>query len=110
VYPAELAPRILLTHALLQEGSDEAAAERALREVVACDPHLAESWRKLAVLLRKQGRLAEAATTCHAGRRQQPDDVGLLRLHGALLQECGDLVTAEKIRRRVAALTGMGHG
>jgi hypothetical protein len=101
---------ILRTHALLQEGGDEAAAERALREVVAADPLQAESWRNLAVLLRKQGRSAEARAACHAGRRHQPDDLALLRLHAALLQECGDRDTAEKINHRVAVLAGMEPG
>jgi tetratricopeptide (TPR) repeat protein len=110
LYPAALGPRILLTHALLQEGGDEAAAERALRELLACDPHQTESWRNLTIPLRKQGRLADAASACHAGRRHQPDDVALLRLHAALLQECGDAATAEQMHRRVEVLAGQGHG
>src|SRR5262249_57808996 len=36
--PEALWPRVILTHALLQEGRDWAAAERALRDVLALDP------------------------------------------------------------------------
>jgi tetratricopeptide (TPR) repeat protein len=101
-HPDALGPRILLTYALLQEGSDPAAAEQALREVVGRDPRQAESWRNLALLLRNQGRRDEAAVACHAGRRHQPDDPQLLRLHGRLLRECGEIVLADRILQRVS--------
>jgi GT2 family glycosyltransferase/tetratricopeptide (TPR) repeat protein len=53
-------PRVLLSHVLLQEGRDWAAAERALRDLLALDPDNAEARHNLAVLLRQQGR-TEAA-------------------------------------------------
>jgi tetratricopeptide (TPR) repeat protein len=49
--PDLLAPRVLLSHALLQEGCDPAAAERALREVLALDPGNREARHNLAILL-----------------------------------------------------------
>jgi tetratricopeptide (TPR) repeat protein len=49
--PRALAPRVLLSHALLQEGRDPAAAEQALREILALDPGHAEARHNLAVLL-----------------------------------------------------------
>jgi hypothetical protein len=49
------------------------------------DPCQAESWRNLAVLLRHQGRWAEAAV-CQSGRRSCPDDPGLFLWHGLLLR------------------------
>jgi tetratricopeptide (TPR) repeat protein len=61
--PDALRPRILLSHALLQEGSDLAGAERTLREIVSRDPTQAEPWRNLALVQRQQGRTREAATT-----------------------------------------------
>jgi tetratricopeptide (TPR) repeat protein len=94
-HPQALAPRILLTHALLQEGTDAAAAEAALRDVLERDPGQAESWRNLAVLLRNQGRLADAAAVCQSARRYRPDDPDLLLMHGMLLAEVGDPAQAE---------------
>jgi GT2 family glycosyltransferase/tetratricopeptide (TPR) repeat protein len=57
-HPEALWPRVILSHALLQEGRDPGAAERALRDVLALDPTHAEARRNLAVLRR---RLAGAA-------------------------------------------------
>ncbi len=54
--PQALWPRVLLTHALLQEGRDWDAAGRALRDVLALDPGHAEARRNLGVLLRQQGQ------------------------------------------------------
>jgi tetratricopeptide (TPR) repeat protein len=93
--PQALPPRVLLTHALLQEGQDWPAAERALRDVLERAPAEAESWRNLAVLLRQQGRPREAEAACRSARVHCPGDAGLLLLHGLLLQELGDLTTAE---------------
>jgi tetratricopeptide (TPR) repeat protein len=49
--PQALPPRVILSHALLQEGRDHAAAERALRDILALDPLHAEARHNLAVLL-----------------------------------------------------------
>jgi len=54
--PHALAPRVVLSHALLQEGRDLAAAERALREVLVLDAGHAEARQNLGVLLRQLGR------------------------------------------------------
>jgi tetratricopeptide (TPR) repeat protein len=99
--PQALPPRILLAHALLQEGRDPAAAERALRDVLAMAPAEAESSRNLAVLLRQQGRTGEAAVACRSGLVHCPGDLGLHLLHGLLLHELGDLTTAETCLVRV---------
>jgi Flp pilus assembly protein TadD len=56
--PQELRPRVVLSHILLQEGRDWAAAEQALREVLVLDPGQVEAQHNLALLLRKQGRAA----------------------------------------------------
>ncbi len=88
--PRVVGPRVLLTHALLQEGADPAAAERALREVLSLDPRLAECWRNLAVLLRQQGRLAEAVAACRSGLGHCPGDAALLLQHGLFLAEAGE--------------------
>jgi tetratricopeptide (TPR) repeat protein len=102
--PEALGPRVLLTHALLQEGHDEVAAEEALRDVVARAPQEAESWRNLALLWRKQGRHAEAATACRSGLAHCPNDAALLLLHGRVLVEMGDLLGAEACLLRVLEL------
>jgi tetratricopeptide (TPR) repeat protein len=53
-FPAALAPRVTLSHALLQEGADLDAAEAALREVLALDPSNAEAKHNLEVLHRQR--------------------------------------------------------
>jgi Flp pilus assembly protein TadD len=53
-HPRALGPRLLLSHALLQEGRDLDAAERALRDVLALDPGHSEARNNLAVLLRQR--------------------------------------------------------
>jgi tetratricopeptide (TPR) repeat protein len=60
-FPQEVEPRLLLSYVLLQEGADWGAAEAALRAVLALDPAHAEARHNLQVLLRQQGRPAEAA-------------------------------------------------
>jgi hypothetical protein len=60
--PQALWPRVILSHILLQEGRDLAAAEQALREVLALDPQHAEARSNLAVLLR-QRQAADAVFT-----------------------------------------------
>jgi tetratricopeptide (TPR) repeat protein len=52
--PRAVWPRVILSHALLQEGRDGAAAEQALRDILALDPRHAEAQRNLAVLRQQQ--------------------------------------------------------
>jgi tetratricopeptide (TPR) repeat protein len=52
-WPQALAPRVILSHVLLQEGRDWAAAEQALRDVLALDPNHAEARHNLALLLQQ---------------------------------------------------------
>jgi glycosyltransferase involved in cell wall biosynthesis/Flp pilus assembly protein TadD len=59
--PNDLVPRVLLSHALLQEGADFDAAEQALRDVLDLCPDHAEATSNLAVLVQQR-----AAT--HAAR------------------------------------------
>ena len=49
-YPGAVWPRVVLTHILLQEGKDWAAAEKALRDVLTLDPEHLEALRNLEVL------------------------------------------------------------
>jgi GT2 family glycosyltransferase/predicted Zn-dependent protease len=60
-HPQALWPRVILSHVLLQEGRDFAAAEKALRDILALDPEHAEARRNLAVLLRNRQREANDA-------------------------------------------------
>jgi tetratricopeptide (TPR) repeat protein len=103
--PNHLPAHILLSHVLLQAG-DETAAEPQLRHIVALDPGQAESWRNLAVLYRRTGRLREAIAAARAGCLHGPHDVALLLLHGVLLQEGGDVLNAETCLLRVLELAG----
>jgi predicted O-linked N-acetylglucosamine transferase (SPINDLY family)/GT2 family glycosyltransferase len=57
-WPQALGPRVFLSYALLQEGGDPAAAERALLAVLDLDPANAEARHNLAVLRQEQGRAA----------------------------------------------------
>jgi GT2 family glycosyltransferase/tetratricopeptide (TPR) repeat protein len=50
--PRQVWARVILSHALLQEGRDWDAAEKALRDVLALDPGNAGARQNLAVLLR----------------------------------------------------------
>jgi len=51
--PSALLPRVVLSHALLQQGRDLKAAEAVLREILAISPGHAEATRNLAVLTRQ---------------------------------------------------------
>jgi tetratricopeptide (TPR) repeat protein len=51
--PRAVYPRQILSHVLLQEGRDWAAAEKALRDVLALDPNHAEAKRNLELLRRQ---------------------------------------------------------
>jgi tetratricopeptide (TPR) repeat protein len=93
--PAWVYPRVILSHVLLQENRDEAAAEQVLREIVEMDPSQAETWRNLAVLYRHRGRLAEAAAVCRSARVHCTRDPDLRLLQGIVLREMGDLIGAE---------------
>ncbi len=60
--PGALMPRVLLCQTLLREGKDWAAAERALRDVLALEPEHLEARHDLELLLQHQRRsLAETA-------------------------------------------------
>lgn len=92
--PHALTAQIVLSHVLLQSG-DESAAEPLLRHIVGRDPRQAESWRNLAVLFHRRGRLREAIAAAQSGRLHCPRDGELLLLHAVLLREGGDGINAE---------------
>jgi tetratricopeptide (TPR) repeat protein len=98
--PHHLTAHVILSHVLLQSG-DEIAAEPQLRRIVEIDPGQAESWRNLAVLYRRNGRLREAIAAAKAGCLHCPHDADLLLLQGTLLREGGDLINAESCLLRV---------
>jgi tetratricopeptide (TPR) repeat protein len=54
--PRALWPRVIRSHALLQQGQDWDAAEQALRDVLALDPGHEESRQNLKLLLKQQGK------------------------------------------------------
>jgi tetratricopeptide (TPR) repeat protein/predicted O-methyltransferase YrrM len=60
-FPEAATPCVYLSHALLQEGRDWVAAEETLRAVLRLDPDDRTARNNLGVLLRQQGRPAEAA-------------------------------------------------
>ena len=60
-HPQALEPRVALSHVFLQEGQDLAAAERALRDVLALAPQHGEAQHNLAILLQQRERSNEAA-------------------------------------------------
>jgi protein O-GlcNAc transferase len=93
---------------LLQEGKDLQAAERVLREIVELDPRQAESWRNLAVLLREQGRLAEAVEVCRTGWGYCPDYATLPLLLGITFADQADFAGAEMCFLRLLELPFSG--
>jgi tetratricopeptide (TPR) repeat protein len=92
--PHAEAPRVFLTHLLLQTGQD-AGAEQALRQVLERNPRHAPSWNNLVLALRSQNRLDEALAASRVGQEHCPGDGSLLFLEGMLLQQQGDLPGAE---------------
>jgi Tfp pilus assembly protein PilF len=54
-FPQSLRAHVLLSHVLLREGRDWAAAENALRAVLALDPENAEARRNRALLIQERG-------------------------------------------------------
>ena len=61
--PQSLKPRIVLSHALLQEGREPRAAKRALRDIIALDPLNAEARHNLSVLLSRSDPQNPSAET-----------------------------------------------
>jgi tetratricopeptide (TPR) repeat protein len=92
--PAALKPCVILSHVLLQSGAED-VAEPLLRSIVQLDPTQAESWRNLAVLLGRRGKLHEAVEIAQAGRQHCPHDPDLLLCYGIFLRESGELAKAE---------------
>ncbi|HTU92120.1 MAG TPA: glycosyltransferase [Gemmataceae bacterium] len=108
--PHVLTGHIILSHVLLQSG-DEIAAEPQLRRIVELDPGQAESWRNLAVLYQRTGRLREGIAAARAGCLHCPHDAYLLLLQGDLLCKGGDWINAETCLLRVLELaTGDAAG
>jgi glycosyltransferase involved in cell wall biosynthesis/predicted Zn-dependent protease len=66
-HPLAVWPRVILAHVLLQQGQDWAAAEQALRDVLALDPGHAECLHNLNVLLRQQGKPVDPGPMNQAG-------------------------------------------
>jgi glycosyltransferase involved in cell wall biosynthesis/predicted Zn-dependent protease len=60
--PRDVAFRVLLSHAHLQEGSDPDASERALRQILELAPDHPEARSNLAVLLRQRGQAPQEPT------------------------------------------------
>ena len=54
-FPNSVLPRVVLSHALLQEDRDLDAAESALREVLALDPNHVPTMHNLRVLMHRRG-------------------------------------------------------
>jgi GT2 family glycosyltransferase/Tfp pilus assembly protein PilF len=102
--PGSVYPRIILSHVYLQDRKDFESAERVLREVVQLDATQAESWRNLAVLLREQGRLDEAAEACRTGWRLNPNYPTLPLLLGITLADQGNFAGAEMCFLRLLEL------
>jgi tetratricopeptide (TPR) repeat protein len=56
-FPKSLVPRVVLSHALLQENRDLDRAEHALRDVLAMDPHHRPTQHNLHILMNKKRSL-----------------------------------------------------
>ena len=60
-WPKALWPRVILSHALLQQGCDLAAAEQALHDVLALDPGHTEARHNLALVRKQRSSSTSAA-------------------------------------------------
>jgi tetratricopeptide (TPR) repeat protein/glycosyltransferase involved in cell wall biosynthesis len=107
--PPDVGARLLLSRALLEEGTDAAAAERCLRDLTSWAPGLAEPWRNLALLLKRQGRLVEAVEVCRVGLHHCPQDTALWVKHGVYRVGLGDLAGAEAALLRGLELAPAGE-
>jgi tetratricopeptide (TPR) repeat protein len=107
--PHEVGARLYLSRALLEEGTDPAAAERCLRDLTTRAPLLVEPWRNLALLLKQQGRLAEAVEVCRVGLEHCPQDAALWVKHGVYRVGLGDLAGAEAALLRGMELAPAGE-
>jgi tetratricopeptide (TPR) repeat protein len=70
--PNAVWPRLILTHVLLQEGTDPEAAERALKAVLELEPGNAQARHNLALLRAQRRRLADDAFTGDQGLPRAP--------------------------------------
>lgn len=61
--PRAIRPRVVLSHALLQEDREPLAAGRALRNVLGLDPLNAEARHNLSVLLARSGSMIAGHAT-----------------------------------------------
>ena len=95
--PRAIKPRMILTHVLLQENKDPAAAEQALRDLLELEPRQPESWRNLGLLLRSRGKIPDAVAAYRQGYEHCPNDPALLLQYGLLLRETGDEAGAEPV-------------
>jgi GT2 family glycosyltransferase/tetratricopeptide (TPR) repeat protein len=95
-FPERLEPRVLISHALLQEGVDPVVAERGLLEVLEMDPGNPEACQNLEVLRSRQaggnGRPAvhsDSLEELYQAACRTPSDINehCPRLH-ALAKEC----------------------
>jgi GT2 family glycosyltransferase/tetratricopeptide (TPR) repeat protein len=81
--PREPAPLVYLSHALLQEGKDPAAAERVLRAILALDPANPGARHNLELLLKDRARQAADAVWA--------DNVELTQLYLAACERPSDV-------------------
>jgi tetratricopeptide (TPR) repeat protein len=106
--PNAVWPWVYLSQALIQDGGEADAVERALRRVVELDAGQVQSWHNLAVHYRHHQRLPEALAACREARRHHPDHGELLLLEGIVCQEAGDPRAAEAAWLAVVERQGGG--
>ncbi|QCN97762.1 hypothetical protein D3093_21570 (plasmid) [Azospirillum argentinense] len=82
-------------------------SQRHLAVTIALKPDLADACSNLALLLRRRGRLAEAATLQTRAIRLAPEqaDAGQVTTLGGMLRELSRVASARAVLRRAVALT-----
>ncbi len=78
--PSAVGPKVVLSHVLLQEGKDWAAAERVLQDILALDPNHTEAQHNLRILLRQQAEINGGpldSTSSSGGRKQRISRISL---------------------------------
>jgi len=88
-------PRVLLSHVLLQEGADWAAAEQALRHILDIDPNFAEAQHNLQVLAEMARKDAKTA-------KQSTADSGSAQVSDAAVATSAFLANLASLRAKVS--------
>ena len=79
-------------------------SEAAYREAVKCEPGLATAWFNLGLVLKDQGRTADALAAAQRAMDLRPANGAYVALHAMMLRRAGDAEESERRYRKAAGL------